>query len=65
MSKGRVLTKKKWGHCARYWRKYKYRIKFPRGKLNSFEETHAPIVSSQVLIMDDGVGITKKKKEKS
>lgn len=20
MSKGRVLTKKKWGHCARYWR---------------------------------------------
>lgn len=42
MSKGRVLTKKKWGHCARYWRKYKYR-KFPRGKLNSFEGTHAPI----------------------
>ena len=37
MSKGRVLTKKKWGHCARY------RIKFPRGKLNSFEGTHAPI----------------------
>lgn len=36
MSKGRVLTKKKWGHCARYWRKYKYRIKFPKG-------THAPI----------------------
>lgn len=26
MSKGRVLTKKKWGHCARYWRKYKYGI---------------------------------------
>lgn len=43
MSKGGVLTKKKWGHCARYWRKYKYRIKFPRGKLNSFEGTHAPI----------------------
>lgn len=43
MSKGRVLTKKKWGHCARYWRKYKYRIKFPRGKLNSFEGTHTPI----------------------
>ena len=23
MSKGRVLTKNKWGHCARYWRRYK------------------------------------------
>ena len=35
MSKGIVLTKK---------RKYKYRIKFPRGELNSFKGTHAPIV---------------------
>lgn len=43
MSKGRVLTKKKWGHCARYWRRYKYRTKFPRKKLNSFEGTHAPV----------------------
>ena len=34
MSKGRVLAKKK---------RYKYRTKFPRKKLNSFEGTHAPI----------------------